>query len=164
MPSEDPSAPSTYCLKVDKAIYFGGLDQSLLGLEISGAEYQAAEPDVLRKAAAELVATWNNDRAEDIYRIVSDFLSVPLTEMSYAELLWVDRLGMYVRIELSDSSLAPQVIRVPFYRPVLDERDARSVITMAAQIAWERDRSLPINIPAIFSSGDSLAAVAALLK
>lgn len=27
MPSEDPSAASTYCLKVDKAIYFGGLDQ-----------------------------------------------------------------------------------------------------------------------------------------
>lgn len=26
-PAEDPSAPSTYCLKVEKAIYFGGLDQ-----------------------------------------------------------------------------------------------------------------------------------------
>lgn len=27
MPAEDPSGASTYCLKVDKAIYFGGLDQ-----------------------------------------------------------------------------------------------------------------------------------------
>lgn len=87
-----------------------------------------------------------------------------LSQMSYAELLWVDRLGMYVRIEMSDGSIEPQVVRVPFYRPVLDERDARSVITMAAQIAWERDRSMPLNIPAIFSSGDSLAAVASLNK
>lgn len=59
--------------------------------------------------------------------------------MVYAELLWLDRLGMYIRSEVAGS--APAVVRVPFYRPVLDERDARSVITMAAQIAWERDRS-----------------------
>lgn len=46
-------------------------------------------------------------------------------QMLYAELLWVDRLGMYVRTELEGQD--PSIVRVPFYRPVLDERDARCV-------------------------------------
>jgi hypothetical protein len=58
--------------------------------------------------------------------------------MLYAELLWVDRLGLYIRAELLEQP--PSVVRVPFYRPVLDERDARSVMTMAAQLAWEQVR------------------------
>ena len=69
--------------------------------------------------------------------------------MSYAELLWVDYLGMYIRTEVNGSE--PEVVRVPFYRPVLDERDARSVITMAAQIAWERERSYTPPVPSIFA-------------
>ena len=47
-----------------------------------------------------------------------------MPQMSYAELLWMDRLGMYVTAE-SEEQPVPQVVRVPFYRPVLDERDAR---------------------------------------
>jgi hypothetical protein len=65
--------------------------------------------------------------------------------MAYAELLWLDRLGMYIRSEVAGRG--PEVVRVPFYRPVLDERDARSVITMAAQIAWEAERSYTPPVP-----------------
>lgn len=57
-----------------------------------------------------------------------------LAQMSYAELLWVDRLGMWVRAEAAGHLQGTTIVRVPFYRPVLDERDARSVITMAAQV------------------------------
>ncbi|GLI59361.1 hypothetical protein VaNZ11_001125 [Volvox africanus] len=142
-------AATTAPLQVDKCLYYGGLDQAHKGQEVSGEDFHAAEPDVLRKAAAELVNNWNGERAEDIYRIVSDFLGVPLTEMSYAELLWVDYLGMYIRTEVTGKE--PEVVRVPFYRPVLDERDARSVITMAAQIAWERERSYNPPLPSIFA-------------
>ncbi|GLC42636.1 hypothetical protein PLESTB_001122100 [Pleodorina starrii] len=142
-------AAATVPLHVEKCLYFGGLDQANKGQEVSGEEFASAEPDVLRKAAPELVNNWNGERAEDIYRIVSDFQGVPLTEMSYAELLWVDYLGMYIRTEVNGAE--PLVVRVPFYRPVLDERDARSVITMAAQIAWERERSYTPPIPSIFA-------------
>ena len=69
-------------------------------------------------------------------------------QMAYAELLWLDRLGMYIRSEVAGGQ--HQVVRVPFYRPVLDERDARSVITMAAQLAWESERSYVPPLPAIF--------------
>ncbi|KAG2489885.1 hypothetical protein HYH03_011687 [Edaphochlamys debaryana] len=136
-------------LAVEKCLYFGGLDLNNRGQEVSAADVAAAEPDVLRKAAAELVHNWNSERAEDIYRIVSAFQGVPLTEMSYAELLWVDYLGMYIRTEINGRE--PEVVRVPFYRPVLDERDARSVITMASQIAWEADRAYTPPLPAIFA-------------
>jgi hypothetical protein len=69
--------------------------------------------------------------------------------MAYAELLWVDQLGMYINTEVAGREAA-EVVRVPFYRPVLDERDARSVITMASQIAWERERAYNPPLPSIF--------------
>ena len=34
-----------------------------------------------------------------------------------------------------------QVVRVTFAREVTDERDARSTLTMLAQVAWERERN-----------------------
>lgn len=64
--------------------------------------------------------------------------AVPVLQMLYAELLWVDRLGLYVRAEVLGRH--PAVVRVPFYRSVLDERDARSVVTMASHISWEADK------------------------
>ena len=48
-------------------------------------------------------------------------LCLPLptpTQMVYAELLWVDRLGMYVSCEVDGQQ--PSVVRVPFLRPILD--------------------------------------------
>lgn len=71
-------------------------------------------------------------------------------QMQYAELLWLDRLGMYIRCELLGRE--PQIVRVPFMRPVIDDRDARSVITMAAQLAWEKDRSYTPPLPSIFQN------------
>ena len=53
---------------------------------------------------------------------MSHFLKVPAADMGYAELLWVDHLGLYIRAELDGEA---KVVRVPFYRPILDERDAR---------------------------------------
>ena len=44
-------------------------------------------------------------------------------QMSYAELLWLDYLGLYVRVEAE--GIPSGVVRVPFYRPVTDDRDAR---------------------------------------
>ena len=78
-------------------------------------------------------------------------------QMSYAELLWVDHLGMYVRLETEGHPDGPMVARVPFYRPVLDERDARSVITMAAQIAWEEERPYTPPVPSIFTDAAAAA-------
>ena len=47
-----------------------------------------------------------------------------------------------------------QVVRVTFAREVTDERDARSTLTMLAQVAWERERSY---IPVMSSVPDPVA-------
>ncbi|KAL0019000.1 hypothetical protein WJX79_004765 [Trebouxia sp. C0005] len=54
-------------------------------------------------------------------------------------LLWIDELGLYAYAKLIRQD--GFVIRVPFLRPVTDERDARSTLTMLAQVAWEHERS-----------------------
>lgn len=59
--------------------------------------------------------------------------------MAWAELLWVDHLGVYLRATAQDGSPARD-LRVPFVRAVEDEREARSALTMMAQIAWEAQR------------------------
>ncbi len=47
-----------------------------------------------------------------------------------------------------------QVVRVTFAREVTDERDARSTLTMLAQVAWERERNY---IPVMSSVPDPVA-------
>lgn len=67
--------------------------------------------------------------------------------MAWGELLWVDRLGMYLRAVRQDGS-APRDLRVPFVRPVGNEREARSALTMMAQVAWEAQRPYqPVAVP-----------------
>jgi len=54
---------------------------------------------------------------------------------------WVDRLGFDLRV-LTKSPQNILEIRIPFTREVADERDARSSLTIMAQKAWERERSI----------------------
>ena len=51
----------------------------------------------------------------------------------------VDRLGVYLYVQRLGQ--AGEVVRVAFLRPVADERDARSSLTLMAQLAWERERN-----------------------
>lgn len=66
-------------------------------------------------------------------------LGVAFEDMAWAEMVWVDRLGVHMRAARQDGSAA-QDLRVPFVRPVEDEREARSALTMMAQVAWEAQR------------------------
>ncbi|GMH35119.1 hypothetical protein BSKO_02987 [Bryopsis sp. KO-2023] len=135
-----------YRLKVDDCFYVGGFGSSKCAESVGGEAYAEAELDPLRTAAAEIVSQWNKERAEDIVRICKQESGVSLQQLSYAELMWIDRLGMY--IDYYTDSGEHSTLRVPFPRPVEDERDARSIITMTAQLAWERDRNyIPIIPP-----------------
>ena len=62
--------------------------------------------------------------------------------------LWVDRLGLYIYSKVLRQTGG--VVRVPFLRPVSDERDARSTLTMLGQTAWEEERQykpIMLNLP-----------------
>lgn len=72
------------------------LDHSLLVVLLAGNSWQAAEADPLREHAAQLVEYQNKERTEDVLRIASFALGVPLVELEGAQLLWIDRLGIYL--------------------------------------------------------------------
>lgn len=128
-----------YKLNIEKCFYVGGMGANSAAELLTSEEYVAAEPDALRESAAFLVEQQNSQRAEDVLRICSNACSVRIDEMEHAQLLWIDTLGLYAFTKLIRQE--GFVIRVPFLRPVTDERDARSTLTMLAQIAWEQERS-----------------------
>ena len=101
-------------------------------------DYLAGVPDELRFDAAPLLASFNQTRADDVLRIGAYAAASPLESMYVAELLWIDTLGVFVRV--AGAGKPESVVRVQFHRAVSDYRDARSVLTLLAQVAWERDR------------------------
>ena len=96
-------------------------------------------------------------------------------DLSSAELLWVDESGCYVwasflndlssaqplsAVALSSSALDSvdgACLRVPFPRKALDERDARSALTMLSQLAWEAERQYVPPVPAAVASAEGVA-------
>lgn len=88
---------------------------------------------------------FNRDRADDVLRIASMASGGAVEQIYHAELLWVDSWGAYVAVEQFGFEIS--VHRVPFQRAVMDERDARSVLTLLAQFAWEEERHYSPPIP-----------------
>ncbi len=128
-----------FSLHVNKCFYVGGMGANSAAELLAEEEYVTAQPDPLREHAAFLVEQHNQQRTEDVLRICSAACSVRIDEMEHAQLLWIDTLGLYAFAKLIRRD--GFVIRVPFLRPITDERDARSTLTMLAQVAWEQERS-----------------------
>ena len=55
---------------------------------------------------------------------------------------WIDKLGFDMSIRYPEgpdgSEGAVRAVRIPFDRPVIDETDARSAVTMMTHLAWKR--------------------------
>ncbi|PRW57427.1 FMN binding [Chlorella sorokiniana] len=126
-------------LRVDRCFYVGQLSGGARAEVLDGDAYRGAETDPLRTCAAALTRQMNEDRPEDMLRISCHAMGESFDDMAWAEMLWVDRLGVYMRAAKQDGSEARD-LRVPFVRPVEDEREARSALTMMAQVAWEAQR------------------------
>jgi hypothetical protein len=73
-----------------------------------------------------------------------------MLQLEEASMTWVDRLGFDLRVLTREPQNILE-IRIPFPREVTDERDARSTLTIMAQIAWERERNYSPS-DALFSS------------
>lgn len=65
--------------------------------------------------------------------------------MLAAEFLWVDTKGVEFRGEALGG--VSKTGRFSFPREALDELDALSLITMAAQVAWEQERTYVPTMP-----------------
>jgi len=129
-----------YRLIVNKCFYVGGFSGASSAESLSSEAYKTAEPDPLRTIASSLVNFWNSERPEDVLRIAANQTAAAFDDLAAAELLWVDRLGAYIKAAEAGKSAA-ETVRVSFLREVEDERDLRSTLTMLAQVAWEADRT-----------------------
>lgn len=134
-------------LVIDQCFFVGGLGYESVAEHLTADSYKAAQPDPLRRDAPLLVATFNRDRTEDVLRIGAFAVGSPIEQTYLAELLWIDKQGVYLSVTTNEDSTAT-IARVTFHRPVLDERDARSVLTLLAQVAWERERNYIPPVPA----------------
>ena len=168
-----------YRLEVATCFYVAGLGGAADAAVISAEEYAAAQPDELRGAAPVLAAEFNADRAAEVGRIAAAAAGVSFDDLASAELLWVDESGCYVWASFLNgqplSSLASSTssspsssssslesvdgacLRVRFPRKALDERDARSALTMLSQLAWEAERQYVPPLPAAVASAEGVA-------
>jgi hypothetical protein len=72
-----------------------------------------------------------------------------LVQILDAEFLWIDTKGVEFKAEALGG--LSQTGRYSFVREALDELDALSLITMAAQVAWENERAYTPTIPTAVS-------------
>ena len=125
-----------------------GLGGAAAAEAISGDTYATAAPDPLRAGAAALVAEFNTSRPDEVARIAALAAGCALDDLAAAELLWVDEAGAFAWLaragteeERTETAGSPgEVVRVRFARRVIDDRDARSSLTMLSQLAWELER------------------------
>ncbi|KAL6779628.1 GTRBP1 [Auxenochlorella protothecoides x Auxenochlorella symbiontica] len=103
-------------------------------------EYLGGVPDALRGPAAGLVTYMNASRTEDLLNLGADAMGCSPDDLATVELVWLDSLGFYIRTVPLLPPNEPQTLRLTFLRPVADEREARSALTMMAQESWERRR------------------------
>lgn len=161
-----------YKLDVETCFYVAGLGGASDAAVISAEEYASAKPDELRRAAPALAAEFNANRAAEVARIAAAAAGVSFDELGSAELLWVDEAGCFVWASfLNESSGKPlsavssssldsvdgACLRVRFPRRALDERDARSALTMLSQLAWEAERQYVPPLPAAVASAEGVA-------
>lgn len=138
-------------LEVDEVL--GTRDVGEEEVWIAGPEYGAAAPDPLRDAAARIVHDFNRDYWEDVRRFPAAYAGLG-DEVEDARIVWVDRLGLDVRVLLRGGEELRDV-RIPFPggRPLAKEADARSAVTLMAQLAWEAERAyIPPHVPLLGST------------
>lgn len=131
-------------LKVEQCFFVSGLGTAQAE-QIDGDTYRAAEPDELKDCAARLVKMYNSERQDEVLRLAASEMNVSADQMLEAEFLWIDTKGVEFRGEALGG--VSKTGRYSFQREALDELDALSLITMAAQVAWEQERTYVPTMP-----------------
>ncbi|KAI5056618.1 hypothetical protein GOP47_0028436 [Adiantum capillus-veneris] len=133
---EEPKDDDLYLMNIESILQ--SLDIGEDSVLVSDVDYREASPDPLRECAAKIVEDMNRNHWEDLRRFCKVYGHLDLS-VEEARLSWVDRLGFDMRVLTSSQDLVE--VRIPFSREVVDERDARSSLTMMAQISWEYERN-----------------------
>ncbi|GAQ79318.1 hypothetical protein KFL_000280230 [Klebsormidium nitens] len=136
---EESDEAQIYRLDVEKVLY--APDIGVEELWVPGQDYLAATADPLRDCAPAIVEDMNQLMFEDIQRFPR-VLAGADKDIDVARITWVDRLGFNLQVLYHEPKQLEE-LRVAFPREVVDERDARSSLTMLAQLSDERQRVYP---------------------
>lgn len=128
--------------------------------EVDAAAFAEAERDPLLDCAEDIIRTFNEQRPDDVAAFCRA-AGVNVTSGDDAEVVDVDRLGLDVAVRtLSPYGIVENtIVRVPFERAVNSERDARSMLTMMAQVVWENERQVSfwfVSDGCRFTNGDGI--------
>ena len=131
------SAADLRRMEVDTVLYSGPHDECSW---VDAEAYQGAEVDPLSECALAIVADFNTKYYAELQGVVRVYGGAPMS--STGVVTWVDRLGFDLSICMPESpdgaAGAVRNVRVPFERPVIDETDARSALTMMTHLAWKQ--------------------------
>jgi hypothetical protein len=95
-----------------------------------------AQTTDMTKYIRRFIAQVNDKLWSEVNSIASDALGIE--NVSNAELLWIDRVGIYVGLTHPKNKL----LRIPFLRYCRDERDLCSQFTMLSQVSWNRQNMI----------------------
>jgi heme oxygenase (biliverdin-IX-beta and delta-forming) len=115
-----------YRLDVSGVYFIGGF--GVMGW-VPVAEYAAAVPDPLARAAPGMIQHMNSDHADDLRRIVGRNVGETPDE---ATMTAIDRLGFHVRLKTGERIHG---LRITFPREVKDASEAQSVFIEMTELA-----------------------------
>lgn len=150
--SSSEALPALWQLSVEKLLVAADVDQEPAWIHAD--EYLEADADPLKDVAHKIVEDVNREHWQDLPRFCHAFAGID-DEVEDANLIWVDRLGLDLRVWLRSSAAdVPEVreVRIPFAREAADEREARSSITMMAQVSWEKERNYTPKMPSLMAA------------
>ena len=113
------------------------LGQDREAVLVSAEDYLAAAPDALLALAPQIVDMMNKERIEDVVRFTKLAAGFTLEELEDVQFMWVDSKGFYIRAQKRGED--PVDLRFGFPAQLTDEKDAKSMLTMLAQVAWEQE-------------------------
>eukprot|EP00898_Chlorokybus_atmophyticus_P006926 jgi/Chlat1/7234/Chrsp58S06889 len=141
---ENDEGYAYYRINVEKALYVSdiGAAPNRRPAWVEGEDYKNSESDPLRDCAQKIIAYHNSEfNYEEVVRLCACYTGVR-GQIEAVKVTSLDRLGFDMRVKVVGQDGVSDV-RIRFPREVSDERDARSTLTMMAQLAWEKERKYP---------------------
>lgn len=133
---EEVNQDFMYFIAVDRVLHLDDFQED--GVWFTSLDYKNAQPDPLREFAENLVAEINTNNMEDITRFCNVYVDLDF-QVTEAKVIWVDRLGLDMRLFSPNNGLFE--VRIPFPREVTDEKGAKSTFNCMSQLAWEVERN-----------------------
>lgn len=141
-------------LKIDKVFYVGGLETDVRADFVSADDYRASEPDPLHSVSDAIIEDVNSSNMEELLIVCNEYMTkqfntssnesdignIGTNTVTTCRLANIDRLGLDIHT-VCQSKTDIIDVRIPFQAPVSTESEARSTITMMAQMAWEKERN-----------------------